>query len=402
MASDTKSATTETSNPSNLSGHALHWLLANVQAGSITVTDPAGYSTTHRGREPGPDADIAFVSWRTLRRLLRSGHVGFAEAFMAGDFTTTDLTALLTWAMANEASIAKAWDGTWVARIVGTLQHVSRRNSLAGSRRNISAHYDLGNRFYAAWLDDGMSYSSALYSGHGQTLEGAQRAKNDRIVELMELRSGLSVLEIGCGWGGLAERLAVDEGCAVTGLTLSAEQLAFAQHRLAAVSPPPDLRLQDYRKTTGAYDRIASIEMIEAVGERYWPAYFQTLRRCLKPGGIAVVQAITIEERYFAAYRAHPDFIQKHIFPGGMLPTQTIMREQTEAAGLTLQHAEHFGLSYALTLAEWRRRFHASWPKLKAMGFDETFRRKWEYYLSYCETGFRLGTLDVGLYQIVA
>ena len=379
---------------------ALAWMLKGAEVGSLAVTEPSGRTTSHFGADPGPSAHITIVRWRTLRRLALGGHVGFAEAYLDGDFETPDLVALLTWAMRNEPALARLWDGAWFTRSAGVVQHILRSNTLAGSKRNIQAHYDLGNEFYAQWLDAGMNYSSALFETPGQSLEDAQVAKLNRIVALLGPARGDRVLEIGCGWGPLAERLAVAAGCHVTGLTLSPAQLAFARNRVASLTPVPDLRLEDYRAVEGTFDRIASIEMIEAVGERYWPTYFGTISRCLKPGGVAVLQAITIEERYYDSYRGNPDFIQKHIFPGGMLPTVAILREQVAAAGLTLTDAEPFGQSYAETLVAWRDRFHAALPALAALGFDDAFRRKWDYYFAYCETGFRLGTLDVGLYRI--
>lgn len=378
----------------------LLWLLAKASVGSLTVTDPRGRTLRHAGAEPGPAAHIVIVRWRTLRRLLTGGHVGFADAYLDGDFETPDLVALLTWAMRNETAMARLWDGAWFSRSAGIVQHLLRRNTLTGSKRNIQAHYDLGNEFYAHWLDAGMNYSSALFERPGQSLEAAQQAKLDRIVALLAPAPEDRVLEIGCGWGPLAERLA-RAGCAVTGLTLSPAQLSYARDRTAGLSPRPDLQLKDYRALEGTFDGIVSIEMVEAVGERYWPTYFGTLSRRLKPGGVAVLQAITIGERYFASYRSNPDFIQKHIFPGGMLPTVAILREHCAAAGLVLQQTEFFGQSYAETLVAWRNRFHAALPALAGLGFDEAFRRKWDYYFAYCETGFRLGTLDVGLYRIV-
>ena len=373
-------------------------LLKTMRAGSITVTFPSGERADYRGQLPGPRAHFMIKRWSLLRRLVASGHLGFSEAYLAGDFETPDLTQLLHWAMANEASVNRVWDGTILARAVAWAGHFGRRNTRAGSQRNISAHYDLGNAFYRAWLDAGMNYSSALYTDRTQSLEDAQASKNDRIVSLLAPTQGDRVLEIGCGWGALAERLIGVRGCHLTGLTLSHEQLAFARGRLS--HERADIRLQDYRDVSGQFDRIASIEMIEAVGESYWPTYFDTIRRCLKPGGTAVLQVITIDEAHYASYRRSPDFIQQYIFPGGMLPTKTVMREQINRAALTLRHAEHFGASYARTISAWRERFRSSWPDLRRLGFDEAFRRKWEYYFAYCETGFDTGLIDVGLYQI--
>ncbi len=278
------------------------------------------------------------------------------------------------------------------------MTHRGNRNTHDGSRRNIAFHYDLGNAFYERWLDRGMQYSSAIRVGDDD-LEAAQAHKLDRIGTLLDVAGGESVLEIGCGWGAVSERLAAMH-CAVTAVTLSAEQLAYARDRLESAGLEADLRLEDYRDVTGRFDRIVSIEMIEAVGEEYWPAYFETLRERLVPGGHAVIQAILISEDRFEDYRRNPDFIQTHIFPGGMLLTRTAMREQAEAAGLSLRHEELHGKSYAWTLAEWRSRFHAAWGEIEPMGFDARFRRMWDYYLAYCEGGFRAGMIDVGLYVL--
>jgi cyclopropane-fatty-acyl-phospholipid synthase len=289
-----------------------------------------------------------------------------------------------------------------VFRWVNRLRHLMRGNTRRGSRRNIEAHYDLGNAFYRAWLDPGMQYSSALWDEATPDLEAAQARKLAHIGELLRLEGGESVLEIGCGWGGLAASLAANRGASVTAITLSPSQLAVSRERAAAqgLEAQLDFRLQDYRDVAGRFDRIVSIEMIEAVGEAWWPAYFGTLARCLKPGGRAVVQAITIADETFADYRRNPDFIQKHVFPGGFLPSKSALAAQVKAAGLRLTRSECFGLSYAKTLAEWRKRFDARWSEIAAQGFDERFRRLWDYYLSYCEAGFSEGIIDVGLYTI--
>jgi cyclopropane-fatty-acyl-phospholipid synthase len=286
-------------------------------------------------------------------------------------------------------------------RLAHRALHRLHANTLRGSRRNIRRHYDLGNAFYAAWLDAGMVYSSALYATSDATLEQAQAAKEARVLELLHAVPEHRVLEIGCGWGGLTERLAHD-GCRVTALTLSPAQLSHTRARLKArgFADRTELRLQDYRHAAGRFDRVVSIEMLEAVGEAYWPIYFAALHDRLLPGGIAVLQVITIDDARFAAYRRSPDFIQRHIFPGGMLPPPSALRAQIATAGLVLRHHETFGDSYTRTLAEWRHRFHAAWPRIATMGFSERFRRMWDYYLCYCEAGFRAGTIDVGLWQI--
>lgn len=382
---------------------ALGWLvrrLAGSDAGLLVIELPSGARWVHQGAMPGPEAHVIVRRWAALRRLVTGGDIGFAEAYRQGDWWSPDLVAFFTWVTANEAALTMAWRGSSTVRLFDRLRHAGRKNTRVGSRRNIAAHYDLGNDFYAAWLDTGMNYSSALYTRDDESLEVAQQGKLTRVVEHLKLPVAGSVLEIGCGWGALAERLAGSSGCKVTGVTLSREQLQYARRRLdlAGLSANADLQLVDYRDVQGTFDAIVSIEMLEAVGERYWPVYFSKIRSLLKPGGRAVVQVITINEDRFESYRGRPDFIQRYIFPGGMLPTKTLMREHTERAGLRLVEVQVFAESYAKTLDVWRSRFLSAWPQLSAMGYDERFRHVWEYYLAYCEAGFRLGALDVGLY----
>lgn len=376
-------------------------LLRRLAAGRLVIRLPDGAEMTGAGPAPGPEAMIVLHAWRPLLALLRRGDVGFAESYMAGEWSSPDLPRLIELAAINQTMLGEVLDGALPARIINRLRHGRHANTRGGSRRNIVAHYDLGNDFYARWLDEGMTYSSALYPEPGLSLERAQTAKQDRVLDLLGLAGGESVLEIGCGWGGLAGRL-VERGAHVTGLTLSPSQLDYAQERLAPAikAGRAALRLQDYRDVTERFDRIVSIEMLEAVGEEFWPLYFEKLHACLKPGGRAVLQVISIAEEKFEAYRRTPDFIQLYVFPGGMLPTIGIMREKIAGAGLALERLETFGLSYAETLAEWRRRFHAALPALRTSGMEEAFGRRWDYYLAYCEAGFRAGAIDVGLYQI--
>jgi cyclopropane-fatty-acyl-phospholipid synthase len=384
-----------------LSRVLLQRLMNQMALGSITVQTPAGERLDHVAKHPGPHANLVIHRWRAVRRLLLDGQIGFGESYMDGDWSSPDLTALIELAALNQDQLADTFVGTRIARLIERLRHGARANTRRRSKRNIEAHYDLGNDFYAAWLDRGMSYSSGLYTSGCQSLEAAQDAKQARVIERLALKGGERVLEIGCGWGGLAERLIRECGCHVTGLTLSPAQLEHARLRLERSAPGRhDLRLQDYRDVAGVFDRIVSIEMLEAVGADYWPLYFDRLRGCMAEGGRAVLQVITIAERYYDSYRRDPDFIQRHIFPGGMLPSVEQLRAQINRAGLALRSAEHFGASYAATLAEWRRRFDDAWPRLHPLGFDERFRRKWEYYLAYCEAGFRAGSIDVGLYEV--
>jgi cyclopropane-fatty-acyl-phospholipid synthase len=291
-----------------------------------------------------------------------------------------------------------------VLRWLDRLRHRLRPNSRRGSRHNIAAHYDISNAFYGCWLDGAMTYSSALFRDGGETLEAAQLAKYHNLAHLLGLKPGQHVLEIGCGWGAFAIIAAKDYGCRVTAVTLSREQQAFAVQRVRAegLESRVEVRLQDYRDVDGVFDRIASIEMFEAVGEAFWPAYWGVVRQRLKPGGVAALQVITIADDRFARYRRGADFIQCHVFPGGMLPSPSALRAEIAAAGLTLTDEERFGASYARTLEIWRQRFEAAWPEIRAHGFDERFRRLWLYYLAYCEAGFRTAAIDVAQYRITA
>lgn len=382
----------------SLGERMLRRYLRSIEAGALTVTLPGGARVLHRGLRPGREAAVALDRWRALRRLATGGDIGFAEAYIDGDWSSPDLTALIELAAENAASLDPSIAAPLAVRALSRLRHRLRPNTRSGSRKNVAFHYDLGNDFYRRWLDPGMVYSSALYHRPGQSLAEAQEAKLVRIVELLDLRGGEELLEIGCGWGTLATRIAA-AGAKVTAITLSAEQLDYARS-LPAAGSTPEFRLQDYRDVGGRFDRIVSIEMLEAVGERYWPDYFGVLRARLRPGGLAVLQVITVDEARFDAYRRNADFIQRHVFPGGMLPTKTILSHQAERAGLAISAAETFGPSYALTLAAWRERFHAAWPDIRTLGFTPEFRRLWDYYFSYCEAGFRTGAIDVGLYVL--
>ncbi|TCT06923.1 cyclopropane-fatty-acyl-phospholipid synthase [Aquabacter spiritensis] len=385
--------------PDKIGAFAFRRLLGSLPCGQITAVMPDGTRLHHRGPEPGPDAELLIHRWRAVRRLLAGGDIGFAESYVAGDWSSPDLAALLEFAARNAPYVERVVAGSAPLRAWNQILHTFRSNSKAGSRRNIFYHYDLGNAFYALWLDPSMSYSSGLYPSPDASLEAAQQAKIARAGDLLDLTGGETVLEIGCGWGALADHL-VERGARVTGVTLSQSQLEIARQRPAARIGAAEFRLEDYRDTGGLYDRIVSIEMIEAVGERYWPAYFRTIRDRLKPGGIAVLQAITIAEDRFDAYRKSTDFIQRHIFPGGMLPTVDIIREQARRVGLEYVSGEWFADSYARTLADWRHRFHQNAEAVEKLGFDLGFRRMWDYYLSYCEGGFRSGAIDVGLYRL--
>ena len=369
-------------------------LLEKLGGGLLEVSVPDGGRFVFGDGEP-----VAVMQVRdeqVFSRVLARGDIGLAEAWLDGEWASPDVTALLTLLARNRAVLRQALYGAWHRLLLARVRHAFNRNSRAGSRRNIMAHYDLGNEFYRQWLDRGMSYSAALFGGNpALPLEAAQDAKYRRILGRLAAAPGQRVLEIGCGWGGFAE-LATRAGLQVTGLTLSPAQLEWARERV----PDADLRLQDYRDTTERFDHVVSIEMFEAVGERWWPTYFRTMANALKPEGRAVIQSITIRDDLFANYRKGTDFIQQYIFPGGMLPSREIFRAQAARQGLTVRDEFAFGPDYARTLALWREGFEARWPQIAPLGFDETFRRLWLFYLSYCEAGFLAGSIDVVQFEL--
>jgi cyclopropane-fatty-acyl-phospholipid synthase len=385
-----------------ITGKIVRRILQRLEVGTLVIELPSGSRLRHYGGKPGPLAKIKLHNWRLIRRLALHGDIGLAHAYIDHDWSSPDLTALFELGVANSAPMMDEVSGSAPFRVFNWLAHRFKANTRKGSRRNIEAHYDLGNEFYRSWLGPSMMYSSALYASPNLTLEDAQAAKIQRIAESLDLASDSSVLEIGCGWGALATSIALRSGARVTGVTISASQLDWAANlvREQRIERHVDLRLQDYRDIEGRFDRIVSVEMIEAVGREFIPRYFDTIRNKLKPGGRCVIQAITIAEDRFAAYCRRPDFIQRYIFPGGFLPTRTLIRETIERANLKLTAVETFGESYALTLREWRRRFHSAWPQIERQGFKPSFRRLWDYYLCYCEAGFRSGAIDVGLYTL--
>jgi cyclopropane-fatty-acyl-phospholipid synthase len=380
-------------------------MLGNIACGSLHIQMPNGQVLHGKGATHGPESLVVIHRWKAIYKLATGGDIGLAESYMAGDWSTPDLTNLLMLGLANESHWQSHMDAGWLWRVFNRIQHLVNDNSRGGSKRNISFHYDLGNDFYRHWLDADLIYSSGIYHHPNENLEVAQSRKLQRIAELLgEPKAGVqpSILEIGCGWGALACQLAKAHDASLTGITLSSEQLRHAQERVRAedLSQQVDLKLMDYRDLDAQYDHIVSIEMIEAVGERHWPTYFNQIRQCLKPGGRAVIQAITIAENHFDRYRSNADFIQKYIFPGGMLLTPQIIQSQSQQAALKVTHSETFGHSYAWTLRDWRERFDQAWPSIAPLGFDDAFKRLWEYYLCYCEAGFRSGKVDVGLYVL--
>ncbi|GLK80826.1 SAM-dependent methyltransferase [Methylopila turkensis] len=372
-------------------------IAARIARGRLTARFPDGRTLVFQGGEPGPSATLVVNDLRFAGRILRNGDLGVAEGFMRGEWDSPDVTAFLELFCVNADHVNAHLAMKPLYRAFQNVRHFFNRNTRRGARRNILAHYDLGNAFYAAWLDPTMTYSSAVFEGSSRDLAAAQTRKYETLARAIGAQSGEHVLEIGCGWGGFAEYAAREIGCRVTGLTISPAQLDYARRRLfeAGLAERVEFKLQDYRDERGTYDRIASIEMFEAVGERWWPTYFTQLRDRLKPGGAAGVQVITIQDRLFDAYRREVDFIQRYVFPGGMLPSPTALNGAAVKAGLRIAGERVFGLDYAETLAEWRARFRAAWPSITPLGFDERFRRLWEYYLSYCEAGFRSGNIDV-------
>lgn len=370
--------------------------LVDLRYGSLTITLPDGEVVEIKGQEPGPNAHITMKSYDLMKRVLKSGGVGVGESFMDGEWTSPNVAEFLQLFCVNH-HLMFASQRKFITGLVLKAIHWSNRNTKKQAKRNISAHYDLGNDFYKKWLDSTMTYSSAIFEKEGQSLSQAQHAKYANLAKQIHLGENDHVLEIGCGWGGFAEFAASEIGCKVTGLTISREQLEFAQKRIfeAGLNEKVDLVFQDYREEKGTYDRIASIEMFEAVGKQYWPTYFQTLHDRLNEGGHAGVQVITIQDRFYKQYRSSADFIQRYIFPGGMLPTPEIMTKFGDEYGLRLTGERIFGHDYADTLAIWLKNFNAAWPDIKNMGFDERFKRMWQFYLQYCEAGFRAGNIDV-------
>ena len=383
------------------SARAVFRLLQQLQVGTLDVQMPDG-SMTHFGHATAhgePRAALRLHDWSVCSAALKSGDIGFAESYIAGGWTSPDLVALLQLFIANRDAIDKMIYGTWWGRLAYRVKHLLNRNSRRGSAKNIHAHYDIGNSFYREWLDETMNYSSALFEGdRSQPMPQAQHAKVRRALRECGVQPGQRVLEIGCGWGALAEMAAAEFGARVTGVTLSTEQLEYAQQRLAraGVAAQADLRLQDYRDIDdGPFDAIASIEMFEAVGREYWGGYFATLREQLKPGGHACIQSITIRDDLFERYVRGTDFIQQYIFPGGLLPSREAFRAEAAKAGLELVNELPFGADYAETLRRWRLRFLAQDVQVRQLGFDTRFMRIWEFYLAYCEAAFAAGNTDV-------
>jgi cyclopropane-fatty-acyl-phospholipid synthase len=377
-------------------------LLSRLRIGSIDVGFPDGRTFRFEGRDAGPEARIQAIDPTFARPVLSQGDIGFAETWMQRRFDTPNLTDVLEYFARNFNDAGRLAIGGAIAQAANRIKHILRPNSRTGSKRNILAHYDLGNDFYSLWLDPSMTYSSAVFEQPDQPLHLAQVVKYESMADALRLKPGDRVLEIGCGWGGFAEHVAKTREVRIDCITISDAQYAYARKRIAdaGLNERVDIQLRDYRDVSGRYDAVASIEMFEAVGEQWWPTFFGKVSESLNPGGRAALQVITIDDDEFEAYRKRVDFIRTHIFPGGMLPSTQKLDEATRRAGMNFEVDATFGASYARTLNQWAERFQAAWPKISAMGFDERFRRLWLYYLAYCEAGFRTGSINVGRFVL--
>lgn len=377
-------------------------IIARFKKGRLDMVLPDGRTLRFEGKEPGPVAEMIVHDTKFMRTVASRGDIGFAEVFMDEKFDTPDLATLLEYFSTNWDDAGVLVSGGWIAQFLANLRHGRRANTKKGSKRNILAHYDLGNDFYSAWLDPTMTYSSGIYAAKDTPLMDAQLAKYRSIARNLALKPGDHVLEIGSGWGGFAEIAAREFGARVTSVTISDAQHAYATKRIAdaGLSDKVQIVMSDYRDITGSFDAVASIEMFEAVGEEYWPSYFSKIAEVLKPGGKAALQIITIDDKEFDNYRRRADFIQHYIFPGGMLPSVERLKIETERAGMGFAVDQMFGQSYALTLDEWARRFDGVWERIKGGKFDEQFRRLWLYYFAYCSAGFRTRRIDVGQFVL--
>ena len=378
-------------------------LLLKTKSGRLEFELTDGRHIVFDQGHPGPQAFVKIHDYRFVQRALAGGDVGFAEAYMDGDWSTPDLTSVLEFFSENFEAAGKLAVGGWIVRWANMLRHLFNRNSKEGAQRNIMAHYDLGNDFYREWLDPSMTYSSALFNNRNMSLEQGQHAKYDAICNQIEAKEGSEILEIGCGWGGFAEHAAKYRGSNVTCLTISPSQREWAKKRIyrEGLNERVDIKLEDYRDHDGSYDGVASIEMFEAVGESYWPRYFAKLAEALKVGGRAALQIITIADDLFPKYRKRADFIQRYIFPGGMLPSEAALQPHFAKAGLTPVNSHFFGQDYARTLKEWSKSFNEKWEtEIAPQGFKDDFRSMWNFYLSYCEAGFKNGRIDVGHFSL--
>ena len=393
------SVLTSTNNQQNLPRYfaRVFDLVGKLNSGRVDFILPDGRRFRAEGLKPGPVAEVTINNPDVFARLVREGDLGFCDAYLDGWWTTPDLQAFMDFIHADNDDMYDGFPGMALVRAWEKARFWFQSNTKRQALKNISYHYDLGNDFYSLWLDETMTYSSALFNTSQESLEKAQIAKYASMVDQMGVKPGDHVLEIGCGWGGFAEYAAKERGLKVTGLTISKEQLEYAQKRIKikGLSDKVNLKLQDYRDETGVYDGVASIEMFEAVGEKYWPVYFDKIKQCLKPGKQATLQIITIQDARWEVYRKSVDFIQKYIFPGGMLPSPSVLRKEVHRAGLSVQHSIEFGKSYSQTLRRWFEVFNNKWDNINAMGFDDRFRRMWNFYLTSCAATFESGNCDV-------
>ena len=393
------SVLTSTNNQQNLPRYfaRVFDLVGKLNSGRVDFILPDGRRFRAEGSKPGPVAEVTINNPDVFARLVREGDLGFCDAYLDGWWTTPDLQAFMDFIHADNDDMYDGFPGMALVRAWEKARFWFQSNTKRQALKNISYHYDLGNDFYSLWLDETMTYSSALFNTSQESLEKAQIAKYASMVDQMGVKPGDHVLEIGCGWGGFAEYAAKERGLKVTGLTISKEQLEYAKKRIKdkGLSDKVNLKLQDYRDETGVYDGVASIEMFEAVGEKYWPVYFNKIKQCLKPGKQATLQIITIQDARWEVYRKSVDFIQKYIFPGGMLPSPSVLRKEVHKAGLSVQHSIEFGKSYSQTLRRWFEVFNNKWDNISAMGFDDRFRRMWNFYLTSCAATFESGNCDV-------
>jgi cyclopropane-fatty-acyl-phospholipid synthase len=369
----------------------------DLRSGIVELALPDGRVFVVKGKRPGQVGRIDVVNPDLFSRVIREGDMGFSDAYLEGWWTSPDLQTLLDVVFSNNDEIGYNFNAPLLPRLFERLRHWLRSNSKRQARKNISYHYDLGNDFYSKWLDETMTYSSALFKTGQEDLAKAQTQKYASICDQMEMKEGDHLLEIGCGWGGFAEYAASQRGARVTGLTISQEQHDFAKERIfrAGLADKVDIVMRDYRDERGSYDGVASIEMFEAVGEQYWPIYFKTVHDRLKSGAQGTFQIITVADELFDRYRTSVDFIQKHIFPGGMLPSPTALRAEIKRAGMDVSHSIEFGKSYSLTLRRWYETFNEQWDEIAKMGFDQRFKNMWDFYLTSCASGFEYGTVDL-------
>ncbi len=372
-------------------------IVAKIERGQVDFILPDGRVFRAQGSQPGHVAVLHIHNTDLFARMIREGDLGFCEAYLEGWWDTPDLMALMDLVHDKADEVFDGFPGQGLLRMYERLRFWMQSNSRRQARKNISYHYDLGNDFYGLWLDRTMTYSSAYFGSADESLEAAQERKYASMVDQMGVKPGDHVLEIGCGWGGFAEYAAAKRGLRVTALTISQEQFKYATDRIAraGLSDLVTIKLQDYRDERGQYDGIASIEMFEAVGEKYWPVYFETVRKCLKPGAAGTFQIITVQDKRWHIYRRGVDFIQKYIFPGGMLPSPTVLRQEIEQAGLRFAKSIEFGESYSITLRRWHDLFNARWAEVEKLGFDDRFRRMWNFYLASCAGTFHGGNCDV-------